>query len=204
MDAQWTGNVTQHLDDYLAMERQVSAPYRAFVFDDAVQAEAVSRCLFDSGACEYGPPFAHLLLNDGKISGMMALLTGREVKDVRLRGAIVLGRSGILRSVAHVQQRIKLAAQTLMKLAPDDYYISRFAVLPYQRGQHASSALLERAQSEGVGKGCRRLTAEIHVGNMVARNCCRRFRFEDVQTSRAHDPVSGRVLEYVHVIKQLA
>jgi len=193
--------LTPHLDEFLFLEAEASKPYNNFVYDDEAQATELRRLLLEAGVCEFGPPYARLLIDDGNVAGMIACLTGPQVLQVRMKGAMVLLKAGVLSE--GLQQRLRLAVQTLIKPQPDDFYLSRIAIDAKRRGRGDGSFLIEHFQNEGRRLGCRRLTLEVNAIDEQAVRFYLKHNFSELNTLEVKDKDSGRSLVYQQMIKKL-
>jgi ribosomal protein S18 acetylase RimI-like enzyme len=196
-----TADLGPYTADYLAFEYAASAPYNCFVFDNRSQADEIRQLLFSSGASEYSPPFGQLLLQDNSPVGMLACLTGKQLTGARLKSAMTLQRAGVFDRYPVLQHRFQLAAQTLLKPQPDDYYLSRIAVRDNERGRGTGSFLMDYFEREALARDCRRLALEVNAEDEQAIRFYRKHEFVEGQRRRVVDSSTGRALEYMHMTK---
>jgi ribosomal protein S18 acetylase RimI-like enzyme len=199
--------VTAELGDdipaILDLEHAASEPYTRFVFSTAEQAQSLRQYLFDRSLAEFSPPYLRVLREDGRVAGILAVLTGKELATSRLRAALALSKSGLLQSDAAVGRRLQLAGQTLLKPLPNDFYISRIAVAPAERGRGYGQHLMHAAEAEARERGCGRLVLEVAPESRSAIQLYRRAGLLQVDAREVEDPASGRRLEYLHLAKSL-
>jgi ribosomal protein S18 acetylase RimI-like enzyme len=190
-------------EEFLALEAAASAPYSRFVFDSEARAAEARAVLWARGLCEFSPPAGRLFLLDGRPAGMIAALTGRELARRRLAAGVALATSELLAADPALRDRLRLAGRTLLKAAPDDFYLSRIATHRWARGRGVGAALLERVLEEGRRTGCPRCVLEVAPESAAAAALYARFGFREVDRRVAEDPASGRRLEYAHLSRAL-
>ena len=188
---------------FLDLEYQASRHYAGFVYDDLDQMIAIRDFLFSQRVSEFSPPHGQLLIHEGLPSGMIAWWRADELKSQRLRATLVLHRSPWLQTNPPFIERLRLGAQTLLKLADDDFYLSRIAIAQASRGRGAGDWLLERFAEAGQHRGCRRLALEVSGDNPSAMRLFARHRFRVIGSRRASDPATGRSLEYIHMARSV-
>jgi ribosomal protein S18 acetylase RimI-like enzyme len=187
----------------LDLEYTASEPYTRFVFSSVDQALSVRRYLFERGLCEFSPPYLRVLRQDGRVLGMLAVLTGADVVRCRLRAALALMKGGLLGADMEVTARLKLAGRTLMQLDAEDFYISRIAASAAARGRGLGRLMLGAAEGEARARGCHRLALEVAPESGAAVRLYRSQGFEQVAARQVSDAASGRRLEYLHMVKPL-
>jgi ribosomal protein S18 acetylase RimI-like enzyme len=188
---------------YLALEAHASEPYTAFVYEDRAEAERVQRLLFDRDAGDLARGFARLAMIDGRPAGMLACIPGDQLVKARLKAALVLRKAGVFEA-AGTARRSSLAGQTLAKIAPDDFYLSRIAVAEPHRGQGIGKDLLLHYEAEGRRLGARRLVLEVSPRHPEAIRLYERAGFAITGGGEAEDAATHRRLAYHHMTKQLA
>jgi ribosomal protein S18 acetylase RimI-like enzyme len=198
-----SAEVGQDAATILDLEFAASEPYTRFVFATPTHARAVRQYLFDRKLAEFSCPYLLILRDTDEVVGMLAVLTGAELVGCRLRAAVALVRSGLLTADAGVGDRLQLAGRTLLKVQPDDFYVSRIAVAPGARGRGLGERLLDEAEREGLRRGCARLVLEVAPESAAARRLYDRHRFSEIGVAKVVDPVTGRSLQYVHLAKPL-
>jgi ribosomal protein S18 acetylase RimI-like enzyme len=189
--------------EILELEFAASEPYTRFVFSTPTHAQAVRQYLFDRNLGEFSRPYLRILRDTDDVVGMLAVLTGTELVGARLRAAVALRKSDLLAADAGVADRLQLAGRTLLKVQPDEFYISRIAVAQAARGRGLGERLLQEAEREAIRRGCARLVLEVAPESAAARRLYERERFTEIAVKKVVDPVTGRSLEYVHLAKSL-
>jgi ribosomal protein S18 acetylase RimI-like enzyme len=187
----------------LELEYAASEPYTRFVYSSVDQALSVRRYLFERDLCEFSPPHLRILRRDGRVIGMLAVLTGAGLVRCRLLAALALTRSGLLGSDREATARLKSAGGTLMKPVDDDLYVSRIATAAAARGQGLGRLMLEAAEREARARGCRRLALEVAPESEAALRLYHSQGFERVDAREVSDPATGRGLTYLHMVKPL-
>lgn len=194
-----TANLEGYVEPYLALEYEASAPYTSFVYDTREQALAVQRYLFEQRAGEFSQPHGRAALIGGSLVGMLAALRGDELARARLVAAAKLARSE-LTPAPHVQRRMRTAAQTLMRPAASDYFLSRLAVAEEARSQGVGTGLIQRVVEAADAAGAARIVLEVAAG-AAARRLYERCGFVELTRERVVDDETGRELEYVHMAR---
>jgi len=197
-----TDNLAAHLDQFLVLEAEASKPYNNFVYGNDEQAYQLRRLLLQAGVSEFGSPYARLMLDDGRVTGMIACLTGKQLLQVRMKGALALRKAGVL--TPELQDRLRLAGQTLIKPNADDFYLSRIAIAPGLRGQGAGSFLMNYFEDEARTHNCARLTLEVNALDEPAVRFYCRHKFSELSRLKVNDEATGRSLEYQQMSKLLA
>jgi ribosomal protein S18 acetylase RimI-like enzyme len=188
---------------FLDLEFQASAPYTSFVFSTTEQALEVRQFLLGKNLGEFSPPYGRLLCDAGQPLGMLAVLSGKELGARRLKAAHALSRSAFLERDPSLAGRLQLAGRTLLKVLPDDLYISRVATVSAARGRGIGRHLIEEAEREARGRGCQRLVLEVSPASTAAVQLYRRTGFEQIDSKQVLDPLTGRSLHYLHLVKTL-
>jgi ribosomal protein S18 acetylase RimI-like enzyme len=203
MSRELTGEIGPYASAFLELEGEASDPYNSFVYENKAQAIEIRRFLFESSLCEFSPPYARILLEDGRVLGMLACLTGNDLLRVRLKGALALSKAGVFTQSSALQQRMHLAGQTLIKPLAGDYYLSRIAVARAERGRGIGGFLMEQFEFKGRNLGCWRLTLEVAAHDEQAVGFYVQQGFSKMDLQRAFDTQTGRLLEYLQMAKLL-
>jgi ribosomal protein S18 acetylase RimI-like enzyme len=198
-----TADISGHAQVFLDLEFQASAPYTSFVFSSPEQALEVRQYLLEKKLCEFSPPYGRLLCDAGQPLGMLAVLSGKELGGRRLKAAHALTRSDFLERDPGLGARLQLAGRTLLKLLPDDLYISRVATVPAARGRGIGTRLIQEAEREARGRGCHRLVLEVSPTSTAAVQLYQRTGFEQIDSKQVVDPLTQRSLHYLHLVKHL-
>jgi ribosomal protein S18 acetylase RimI-like enzyme len=188
----------------LDLEFAASAPYTTFVFSSTDQALRVRRYLYDKNLCEFSPPYGRLLRDQGRAVGLLAVLDSAELTRCRLKATLALTKSGLLAEDPGLGARLHLAGQTLLKLRPDDFYISRVAAAESERGRGLGRYLVRCAADEARSRGCPRVVLEVSPVSAAAVQLYRREGFEEIDAREVHDPLTGRSLHYLHLAKAVS
>ena len=188
----------------LDLEFLASEPYTAFVFSSTEQALRIRRYLYERDLCEFSPPYGLLLRDQGRVVGLLAILDGAELTRCRLKATIALAKSGLLAEDPGLGARLQLAGQTLLKLRPDDFYISRVAAVDSDRRRGLGSSLVRRAEQEARARGCPRVALEVSPVSAAAIRLYSREGYQEIDAREAHDPLTGRSLRYLHLAKTLS
>ena len=186
----------------LDLEFVASEPYTAFVFSSTEQALRVRRYLYERNLCEFSPPHGRLLRDQGRAVGLLAVLDGAELTQCRLKATLALTKSGLLAEDAALGARLHLAGQTLLKLRPDDFYISRVAA--GERGRGLGSHLVRCAEQEARARGCPRVALEVSPLSTAAVQMYRREGYLEIDAREVQDPLTGRSLHYLHFAKTVS
>jgi len=165
---------------FLDLEFQASEPYTSFVYSTTQQALDLRRFLFEKQLCEFSPPYGRLLRDAGRPVGMLALLSGSELNVQRLKAAHALSRSGLIAGDPALGARLQLAGRTLLKVLPDDLYLSRVATAPAARGKGIGSYLMRQVESDARARASRRVVLEVSPVSAAAVQLYRRSGFEQI------------------------
>lgn len=188
----------------LELEFVASEPYTRFVYSSTDQALRIRRYLYDKNLCEFSAPYGKLLRDEGRAVGLLAVLDGAELTRCRLKATLALTKSGLLAEDPALGPRLQLAGQTLLKLNPDDFYISRVASAEGERGRGLGRFLVRSAEEEARARGCPRIVLEVSPQSTAARQLYHRSGYQQIDSRSVTDPLSGRSLEYLHLSKTLA
>lgn len=183
-----SGNVGAHRSDFLDLEYSASLAYNLFVYRDRPQADAVRQLLFDKGVAEFSPRFSSVLLRDGAVVGMLSCLGQEDLTKCRMKSALALARSGAFEQDPELKARISAAGQTLMELAPGDFYLSRIAVPAASGGSGYGSELMRACLASAARAGATRVALEVSADNAAAAALYVKHGFHEVdrQIGRAH------------------
>ena len=184
--------------EFMALEAAASAPYQRFIYSTTAEALRAQALLFERGVGEFMPPAGRLLILDGKPAGMVACLTGAALPRARLAAGAALTRAGLLADAA-IARRVQLASTTLLKPAPDDFYLSRIAVHEDFRGRGVGAALMQHVLDEAARSQAKRCVLEVAPEAAAAIALYRRHAFEEIDRRTVEDPATGRALAYVHM-----
>jgi ribosomal protein S18 acetylase RimI-like enzyme len=187
----------------LDLEFEASAPYTGFVFSTTEQALEVRQYLFDRNLCEFSPPYARLARDGAQTLGLLAVLRGADLTRCRLKAGLALTRSEFLSRDPAMATRLHLAGQALLKLKPEDFYISRVATAPAARGRGTGAYLLSEAEREARGLGYPRIVLEVSPTSTAAVQLYRRAGYVQFDARQVADSRSGRTLSYLHLAKTL-
>lgn len=198
-----TTDIAADEQGFLDLEYSASEPYTSFAFSSAEQSRSVRAYLFARNLCEFSAPYGRLLRDSGRTLGMLAVLSGTELTKCRMRAALALAKSGLLREDAGLAHRVQLAGQTLLKLQPDDFYLSRIAVSAAARGRGIGTHLIQQTEREARERGCPRIALEVSPNSAAAVRLYLREGFQQIDARRVDDPLTSRCLEYLHLVKVL-
>jgi ribosomal protein S18 acetylase RimI-like enzyme len=198
-----TADISGNEPALLDLEFDASAPYTGFVFSSTDQALRIRQYLFERNLCEFSPPYARLARDAGQTVGLLAVLLGADLTRCRLKAGLALTRSAFLSADVAMATRLHLAGQALLKLKPDDFYISRVATAPAARGRGIGAYLLDEAEREARGLGHSRIVLEVSPTSTAAVQLYRRAGYEQFDARQVADPLSGRSLCYLHLVKTL-
>lgn len=188
----------------LDLEFLASEPYTSFVYSSTDQALRVRRHLYQHNLCEFSPPYGHLLRDEGRVVGMIAALDGAELTRCRLKATLALTKSGLLAEDPTLGPRLHLAGQALLKLRPDDFYISRVAAAENMRGRGVGSHLVRWAEREARARHCHQIALEVSPRSAAAVQLYRREGYREIDAREIRDPLTARSLRYLHLAKALS
>ncbi len=188
----------------LDLEFLASEPYTTFVFSSTDQALRVRRYLYERNLCEFSPPYGRLLRDQGRAVGLLAILDGAELTRCRLKATLALTKSGLLAEDPSLGARLQLAGQTLLKLRPDDFYISRVAAGQGERGRGLGRYLVRLAEDEARARSCPRIALEVSPSSTAAVQLYRREGYLEIDAREVQDPLTGRSLRYLHLAKAVS
>ena len=188
---------------YLEMESRASEPYTSFVFSSADQARRLRRFLFARGLCEFSPPYGLLLRDTRRPVGLLAVLSGNELTRFRLRAALALRKSGLLEQDPAMANRLHIAGQALLKLMPEDFYVSRLAASELERGRGIGTYLLRQAEIEARARSCPRIALEVAPTSVTALRLYLQQGYREIEAKEVTDVATGRQLSYLHLAKTL-
>lgn len=191
----------------LGYDDAAAAAGNDFTYGDAALSRTVRSWLLDRGAAECGPPTASLLEVDGRVAGMLCVLSAAEVTRRRLLAALALRRPGAPDLPPAVGDRMRLVSATLLRCAPDDAYLSRIAVDPQFGGNGAGSWLLDRAVDAARALGAHRLVLDVAEGNVRARSLYHHRGFTELHRAAADDMTGAaapRRICHLHLALDLA
>ena len=192
-----------HRSDFLALEYAASAAYNEFAYQDRAQADAVREFLLDRGVAEFSSDFSALLLDEGAVRGMISCLAAEEVAKCRMKSAFALGKWGIFENSPRLYERLALAGQTLMKLGPGDFYVSRIATAPVSSGKGYGGRLLDHCEERARAAGAVRIALEVAAQNAGAVRFYEKHCFAALERQSVSSPDDGRSLDYIHMAKDL-
>lgn len=198
-----TANISGDEQAFLDLEYSASRPYAEFVYTSTEQALQVRRYLLDRKVGEFAPPHGRLLREQGRPVGMLAVLSGEDLTKCRLKAALALKQSGLLSADPAMAARLQLAGQTLLRVQPEDWYISRVATVEAERGRGLGKYLLDQAEQEARSRGFPRIVLEVAPSSTAALQMYRRQGYQQVDARQVYDPASTRSLEYHHLTKVL-
>lgn len=189
----------QHEEEVLWLEDQAARRYNRFVFRDEALSRRIRRRLYRENLAEFSPPYGEIVLEDGRVVGMVSFLEGGRVRRLGLRAAMLLRESGLLSPQRGVLRRMKTASDAA--LAPDsgDLYLSRIAVAPAERGRGIGTRLLDRFESVARARGAERLVLNVNEAAEGAVSFYRNAGYGEVARGTAVD--GGRSLTYLHMTK---
>jgi len=190
---------------YLALEYEASAPYYEFVFDDEAEARRAQRVLWEAGAGEWVPPHGHAIMLDGEFAGLIGGVRASDLRLVRLRASLALSRAGIPRDEDQAN-RMRMAAQTLVKPEPGDFYYGQVAVTKPARKSGMIEELFEIIRRYASACGARRCVFQAHADSprLIAFYERTGQERERIGEAQATDPKTGRKLHYIHFATDLA
>lgn len=202
MMSRW-GDPALHRAEFLALEYRASAAYNQFVYGDREQADAVRGLLFDREVAEFAAAFSRILSEDARVMGVVSCLSDKALRKCRMRSAYTLARSGVFDRDSRLQARMSLANETLMRLEPDDFYLSRIAVAAEASGKGYALQLLRHCEDEAGKAGAARICLEVYSENAPAISFYAKNGFERVDHRSVSEPDTGRTLEYLHMAKDV-
>jgi ribosomal protein S18 acetylase RimI-like enzyme len=195
-------SATEHVDEMLELEFHASEPYTSFVYDSPEQARDIARFLIDQNVGEV----AHAsvaLAGDGAVAGMIAMLDGAQLRSARTDAAMALLRGRKIDPRGAVRDRLRLASETMVAVAPTELYLARIAVAPSFRRSGVARWLMEQLESTARARGSDRVVLEVSPVHEAAVAMYASCGYHELTTATASDPDSGRTLAYKHLAKQL-
>lgn len=190
---------TPEFDDALRhLEAAAGAAYDEFVYRDPEIAEAAKRTLLNAGVGEFSMAHTEVALtSERRVAGSIAHLSARDLRRARTRAAMALHKGGLLTQHPGLVPRIRSAASTLIAVQPDDYYLSRIAVVPECRGRGFGAALVKRVLEAAQEAEAARCVLDVSYDNDAAIRLYERCGFEPLGEGVAEQ--GGRRLRYVHL-----
>lgn len=193
-------DVGPYFEFCLEMECAAAEPYLRFVYDEYEHALASQRFLAEQGLLECSPPHGRVLVEGGEPLGAVSGLPGAELRKLRMKAAIALARHPSLRLDDAARRRLKLARCALFPPEDTDFYSSKLGVSPKARNRGIGETLMRLMNDEGQAGGFRRVIGEIAPNNSaMVRLMTEKVGWVVLDTSRAEDRETGRVLEYHHI-----
>jgi ribosomal protein S18 acetylase RimI-like enzyme len=128
------------------------------------RSEAVVRRWLERSDSEIFAGRAVVAVDSGVTQGVMIALGGEALQRCRRADAIAALRE--LRGDAEAAER--LGATTFAAVAPDDFYLSKLAVLSESRGQGIGKELLLNFIQRGIDAGHRHAWLDVHGSNTGA------------------------------------
>jgi ribosomal protein S18 acetylase RimI-like enzyme len=190
-------------DAFLELVYRASEAYNDFVYASRDLALHIQRLLFEKRACEFSPPNVWIVREGNEVLGMLAALSGGDLRRCRLRGALALAKSNVLQKHPVIGRRLQLAGQTLLKVQPRDFYISQIAVDPAARNRGLGKFLLDHAEREAQDRHCTRLVLEVSPSSAAAVRLYRRQSYRLLDHRRVTCPDGVRFLEFLHMAKEV-
>lgn len=198
-----SADVDVHRAEFLRLEYIASAAYNEFVYKDRADADTVRAFLFDKGAAEFSAAFSRVLLNGQEVLGIISCLSAEAVAKCRMRSAYALARGGVLQHRPALRRRLEIAGTTLIKLKPNDFYLSRISVAAAAAGEGLGARLIRYCQNGALKAGASRICLEVSKSNLGAISFYKTHQFKLVGSSVAYDTKTDRNLSYFHMAKDL-
>lgn len=199
-DVEITRDIEPYFEFCLEMECAAAEPYLRFVYDDYEHALASQRFLAEKGLLECSPPHGQVLAEDGEPLGAVSGLPGADLRKLRIKAAIALGRHPSLSLDDATRKRLGLARSALFPPEDTDFYSSKLGVSRKARNRGIGEILMRLMNDEGKAGGFRRVIGEIAPDNpAMVRLMTGKVGWVVLDTPRVEDPETGRVLEYHHI-----
>jgi len=193
---------SEHTEALLQLQGAAVKAYDDFVYVDSQIADEAHRVLVLANAGEFLQPYASVALSaDDVVVGMIARLTGRELRSARMRATRALQKAGFFARWPEVAKRMSAASVAMAKVDASDYYLSRIAVSPATQGRGLGSLLMEEYFRSGKLENAERALLEVSADNDRALRLYARLGFEEIGRSEASS--DGRVLCYAHLARSL-
>src|SRR5206468_6312914 len=119
-----------------------------------------------------------------EVLGMVAALSGDDLQRCRLRAALAIAKSTVLRDHPAISRRLQLASQALLRVQPTDFYISQLAVHNAARNQGIGKFLLEHVEREARGRNCARIALEVSPLSKAAVRLYQRQSYRLLESRR--------------------
>lgn len=196
--------VATNVEAALALEWLASEPYGRFVYESVEEGKALARFVLEQSAGEVAAGSLVQEDDGDAVMGLLVMLDGAELRSARSAAAMAMARAKKIDPRGSVRDRMFLAGDTLMEVAPAELYLSRIAVDPAFRRRGIAAALMQRFEAEGRARGSTRLVLEVARESADAIALYERCGFGGLGVHETTDPDTGRVLAYCHMAKPLS
>lgn len=133
---------------------------------------------------------------DGAVVGGFIAMAGRELRRARMADAAALAASPAVRGREGVLERLRDSRELFRAPGPDEFYLSKMAVLPAFRGRGHGRSIVEAYLDTGRRHGHNRFSLDVAAGN-----CRARALYENAGFALAREStVPGTAVDYVSMV----
>jgi ribosomal protein S18 acetylase RimI-like enzyme len=192
----------QFVDEFVEIASIAAESYDRFVYSSPAEALRTQRALYNAGVTEYNPPAGRVLIANGSLLGMIAVLDFALVRRRRIAAALAMARHGELRGDDAIAERRRLAATTFVRIGDQDAYLSRIAVSRTYTRRGIGQLLLAEVFAESRRLSARRCVLDVAEDNSRAITFYERAGFVQIGRMETTDPETGRSFANLHLAKQ--
>jgi len=176
---------------FLDLELDVASSYYSFVYDSARQAREGQAAAFRADGCEFGPPWAWVMVDGDRLVGLYSAVAGSALRAIRLTSSMTLLR-GPEATNPGTLERLRLAGRVSLKPDASDLYLSRIGVVAHARGSGFGRTLLEHVVANAKDGGLARIVLEVDPRATPAVRLYESMRFKSLGEHAVTDSASGR------------
>jgi len=185
-------------EQLLSLSLTASESFDGFVYGSSELAQPVAQALFRAGVSEIDPGHTAVCVKSDRIVGFAAGLPHPEILRRRMRSVAVVLNSHSVREDPDLLERMRAASATLTRTQPNDFYLSRLAVLSSHRGQGIASSLLELVIEDARSTPSSAIRLDVAADAAAAIRLYRRYHFCCTGKSVASNPCTDTTLSHLH------
>jgi ribosomal protein S18 acetylase RimI-like enzyme len=151
----------------LPLVHEAGNPYYDWFFGDASAARSALRAWIARPSSEISIERVVVARVRRRLVGAYVALGGTELRHARDADALALlaRASSEPTQRARLVERLAVAKSLFAPVAPEDWYLSKIAVVPRFRGQGIGRAIVDEYLSEGFAAGFRRFRLDVSAEN---------------------------------------